>query len=208
VSRYCFYIDGFNVYYALNGDHSLTAFPYRKYKWLNYRKLTESVIGKKDTITGIFYFTAIVRWKTADVVHRHQQYIKGLRSVGVETIQGRFMDKDIRCHICKKNFSTHEEKRTDVNIALKLLGDAIDDLYDKAVIVTADTDLIPAIKAVHKYAPEKKIGIMFPIGRSNNDLKQEADFRRKMTQELLQKSQFPNKVKIGSEIIKRPDSWC
>ena len=95
MSRYCFYIDGFNVYYALNGNHSLDSFPYRKYKWLNYRKLAESVIGQKDTIAGIFYFTSFVKWKTPDVVHRHKQYIKVLRKVGVETIQGRFMGKDI-----------------------------------------------------------------------------------------------------------------
>lgn len=207
MSRYCFYIDGFNVYYALNGDHSLSYFPYRKYKWLNYKKLAESVIGAHDIITGVFYFTAIVSWKRPDKIHRHQQYIKALRSEGVETIQGRFKDKDIRCHICNKIFLTHEEKRTDVNIALKLLGDAIDNLYDKAIVISADTDLLPAIKAVHKYAPDKKIGIMFPIGRSNYDLKQEADFKLKMPQKLLQKSQFPDEVEVGKEIIKRPDNW-
>ncbi len=32
--RYCVYIDGFNVYYALR-----EAFP--QYKWLNYRKLAD-----------------------------------------------------------------------------------------------------------------------------------------------------------------------
>lgn len=60
VSRYCFYINGFYVYYALNGDPSIDSFPYRKYNWLNYRKLAESVIGQKDTIIGIPYFTSSV----------------------------------------------------------------------------------------------------------------------------------------------------
>ena len=40
------------------------------------------------------------------------------------------MDKDIRCHKCNQYFLTHEEKRTDVNIAPKLFGDAFEDLYD------------------------------------------------------------------------------
>ena len=207
MSRYCFYIDGFNVYYALNGDPSLKSFPYRKYKWLDYRKLAESIIGQRDTITGIFYFTAFVRWKTPAVVYRHKQYIKALRSVGVETIQGRFMDKHIKCHNCNKHFLTHEEKRTDVNIALKLLGDAFDDLYDKALIISADSDLLPVIQTVHKYFPDKEIGVMFPIGRTSFDLRQHADFRRKMRKNLLQDSQFPDEIKVGSEIIKRPNSW-
>lgn len=207
MSRYCFYIDGFNVYYALNGDPSLKNFPYRKYKWLNYRKLAESVIGKNDLITGVFYFTALVRWKTPDVVYRHKQYIKVLRSVGVETIQGRFMNKEIKCHNCNKCFLTHEEKRTDVNIALKLLGDAFDDLYDKALIISADSDLLPVIQTVHKYFPGKEIGVMFPINRTSFDLRQNADFRRKMRESILQDCQFSDEVKVGSEIIKRPDSW-
>lgn len=207
MSRYCFYIDGFNVYYALNGDPALKSFPYRKYKWLDYKKLAESIIGHRDTITGIFYFTAFVRWKTPDVVYRHKQYIKALRAVEVETIQGRFMDKHIKCHHCNKYFSTHEEKRTDVNIALKLLGDAFDNLYDKALIISADSDLLPVIQTVHKYFPDKEIGVMFPIGRTSFDLRQSADFRRKMRVSLLQDCQFSDEVKVGTEIIKRPDSW-
>jgi len=69
----------------------------------------------------------------------------------------------IKCHNCNKYFSTHEEKRTDVNIALKLLGDAFDDLYDKAIIISADSDLLPVIQSVHKYFPDKEIGVMFEV---------------------------------------------
>jgi len=200
MSRYCIYIDGFNVYYALQ-------YPtYRKYKWLNYRKLAESVVGKNNRITGIFYFTAIVRWKP-DNARRHKIYIRALRWAGVDTIQGRFLEKQVRCHKCNQFYKTHEEKRTDVNIALKIFCDAIDNLYDKALIVSADSNLMPSILAVRKYAPEKSIGIMFPIGRSNNDLIREADFRIKMSQQLLQSCQFLEQIKVGNTIINRPDSW-
>ena len=217
MNRYCFYVDGFNVYHALNDHLSYKpdlphvkenkCFPYRNYKWLNYRKLAESVIGSKDTITGIFYFTAFVKWKPSKVIFRHKQYIKALRSQGVETIQGRFMKKYIVCHRCNREFLTHEEKRTDVNIALKLFCDAIDDLYDKAVIVSADSDLLPAIKAVRKYAPDKEIGVMFPIGRNSYDLRENCDFRRIMSEKLLRNSQFPDEVKVGNITVKRPHSW-
>jgi uncharacterized LabA/DUF88 family protein len=200
MARYCIYIDGFNVYYALQ------ELSYQKYKWVNYRKLAESVIGKNDQITGVFYFTAIVRWKP-DNARRHKIYMRALRWAGVDTIQGRFQDKHVRCHKCNQIYKTHEEKRTDVNIALKVLCDAIDELYDKALIVSADSDLLPAIHAVRKYAPEKRIGVMFPIGRTNNDLGMEADFRIKMSQRLLSACQFPEQIKIGSTIIKRPDDW-
>jgi len=207
--RYCFYIDGFNVYHALNKEQlrgKKGRFPYRKYKWLNYRKLAESVIGPKDQIEGIFYFTAFAYWKPEKVV-RHKQYIKVLQSVGVETIRGRFMRKETECHLCHRVFVTHEEKRTDVNIAIKLLIDAVEDRYDKALIISADSDLLPAIMTVRNCAPEKELGVMFPIGRGNFELREKANFRRKMSEELLRQTQFPDKVPVGDEIIERPANW-
>ncbi len=201
MSRYCFYIDGFNVYYALQRNPA-----YRKYKWLNYRKLAESVVYANDTIAGIFYFTTLVRWHPENV-GRHKIYISALRSVGVEIVHGRFLEKSIKCHQCRQNFKTHEEKQTDVNIALKVLGDAVDGLYDKAMIISADSDLLPVIKSVQHHAPEKEIGVMFPIGHSSFELRQNASFRRKMSEKLLQDCQFPDKVKVGDKIISRPDNW-
>ena len=201
MSRYCFYVDGFNVYYALEENPA-----YHKYKWLNYRKLAEFVVGAKDKIEGIFYFTTFVRWHP-DRVERHERYIKVLRSVGVEIIQGRFLEKYIQCHKCQQYFKTHEEKQTDVNISLKMLGDAIDDLYDKALIISADSDLLPVIKSVQHHAPEKEIGVMFPIGRTSFELRQNAGFRRKMSERLLKDCQFSDEVKISDTIISRPESW-
>ena len=201
MARYCFYIDGFNVYYALQEKPY-----YYKYKWLNYRKLAETVIRAKDQTTGIFYFTAFVTWKPAAVA-RHEEYIKALRSVGVETIRGRFMKKDIKCHLCGRICNTHEEKQSDVNIALKMLGDAVDDSYDRAVIISADSDLLPVIKTVQRHAPEKEIGVMFPIGCTSFELRQNAAFRLRMREKLLRDCQFPDELRVGSATIRRPESW-
>jgi uncharacterized LabA/DUF88 family protein len=117
------------------------------------------------------------------------------------------MRKDITCHLCGGKFITHEEKQSDVNIALKVLGDAVEDLYDKALIVSADSDLLPVIKSVQKHTPEKEIGVMFPIGYTSFELRQNAAFRRKMSEKLLRNCQFPDEVKVGSTIIKRPHTW-
>ncbi len=173
---------------------------------MNYRKLAEQVIGPEDTIEGVFYFTAFAYWNRPKVA-RHKEYIKVLRSVGVEVIRGRFMRKETECHLCHRFYVTHEEKRTDVNIALKILRDAIEDRYDRALIISADSDLLPAIKAVQNCVPGKDIGVMFPIGRGGYELRNNADFRRKMTEKLLKTSQFPDKVRIGDKIIERPADW-
>ena len=50
--------------------------------------------------------------------------------------------------------SSPAKKKTDVNIATHLICDGIADLYETAIIVTADSDLIPAINAVKKLKPK------------------------------------------------------
>lgn len=199
MGRYCFYIDGFNMYYAMQGCYS-------KYKWLNYRKLCEDVAGPSNTVEKVCYFSAFVTWKR-DSYERHKVYIKALRSVQVDFIKGRFKEKDIRCHLCGKKFTSHEEKQTDVNIAIGLLSDAINDDYDRAVIVSADSDLIPAMQAVRKHCPTKEVGVMFPIGRNSFELKKEVDFVKKMKQKHLANCQFANSFQVGTETLQRPADW-
>jgi uncharacterized LabA/DUF88 family protein len=137
----------------------------------------------------------------------HKKYIKALRSVGVEVVRGRFKNKTFKCHHCLKEYKSHEEKQTDVNIAVQVVADAAIDKFDKAVIVSSDSDLIPVIKTIHRLKPEKEVGIMFPIGRGIFELRQAADFTLKMKRNHLISCQFPEKIKIGKEIIERPTSW-
>jgi len=200
MKRYRFYIDGFNVYYSLNNRR------YRKYKWLDYRKLAQTIIGTDDNISGLLYFTTFVNWKPDSVI-RHKQYIKVLRSAGVEVVFGRFLRKKVRCHVCGKYYYTREEKQTDVNIALRLVSDAVNDLYDCAVIISGDTDLIPVIETVHKLTPEKEVGVLFPLRRYNNSLERATDFAATMREKMLACCQFPQQVKCGNVVITRPDSW-
>ena len=49
--RIAFFIDGFNVYHALDERKK-----YWKYKWLNYAKLANCYITTKDTLKDIFYW--------------------------------------------------------------------------------------------------------------------------------------------------------
>jgi len=177
---------------------------------LNYHKLAELVVGTEDIVSSVYFFTTFARWKwkqDSGTKRRHRQYVKALRSAKVEVIQGRFLRADERCPLCRDFYPNHVEKRTDVNIALRLLGDAIEDIFDKAVIVSADSDLLPAIAAVHHHTPGKEVGVMFPIGRTSFDLRQHADFRLKMPEKLLGQSQFPDAIQVDSITLRRPDSW-
>lgn len=47
-----------------------------------------------------------------------------------------------------KGSGKYHEKGVDVKIAVDLLVGAFDNMYDEAILVSSDTDLVPAIKKV------------------------------------------------------------
>ncbi|MHC4527238.1 MAG: NYN domain-containing protein, partial [Planctomycetota bacterium] len=185
---------------------SLNTRRFSKYKWLNYKRLAQDTLKPGCILEEVLYFTTEVHWKP-DAVLRHRQYVKALRSEGVRVVYGRFLQKKVRCHLCGGWYKTREEKQTDVNIALRLICDGMKNLYDRAVIVSGDTDLVPVIETVHANLPDKEVGVMFPLRRYNNSLEKAADFSITMRERILSRCQFPDQVKVGNTIIRRPDSW-
>jgi len=208
MSRIVFLVDGFNLYHALdyspNASHPKR---YNRYKWLSLTKLARAYITAKDTIAGIYYFTTLATWDPNKVA-RHKLFIKANELEGVQVVYGEFKRKQKHCNLCHRYFWTVEEKQTDVNIALKLFQLAVQDVYDKAIIISGDTDLLPSVKAVQATFPTKTIGVVIPIGRASEDFKNNADFHFKMKEHQLQASRFPDTIllKDGSK-LECPPSW-
>ena len=153
------FIDGFNLYHAIDdlGKHQL--------KWLDLRKLSEQFAPKPDfTITAVFYFSAYAYWRR-DAQVRHREYVKALKATGVTPIMGKFKEKDRSCRKCGHSWKDHEEKETDVNIATYILREAYKDSYDILLLISADSDLAPAIRLVKKDFPEKRTRVIFPPSR-------------------------------------------
>ncbi|MGH9861489.1 MAG: NYN domain-containing protein [Candidatus Acidiferrales bacterium] len=89
--------------------------------------------------------------------------IRANESAGVRVVFGKLKRRDVRCRLCGGVFTKPEEKQTDVNIAIELLRLAVADRYDKAILISGDTDLLPAVKAVQTTFPGKQIGVVLPI---------------------------------------------
>ena len=109
---------------------------------------------------------------------------------------------------CGKSFVRHEEKETDVAMATKLLEVIVTNECDTAILVTGDTDLIPALKLVRRLLPRSAIGVMFPVFRHNIELAAEAHYSFKINQKDIQKAQFPVEIvrPDGLTLIK-PRTW-
>ncbi|MCX8037697.1 MAG: NYN domain-containing protein [Candidatus Sumerlaeia bacterium] len=203
MARIAVYIDGFNVYHALDSNCA-----WHKYKWLDYRALAACYLGGKDTLSHVRLFTSLATWNP-DKVQRHRILLRAQELRGVEIILGKFKRKDTRCRAdCKKAFHTFEEKLTDVNMAAWLFRGAYLDEYDTAILITGDTDIIPAIKMIRSLFLNKKIGVVIPIGRSSNELKQNCDLYFRMNERQLLRSQLPDVLDGGAAgLLKRPSTW-
>ena len=79
--------------------------------------------------------------------------------------RGHFKEKQKKCLKCGAKWCAHEEKQSDVNFALHLLHQAHIDGFDKAFLITADSDLCPAIDLVLDTFPEKELVILTPPNR-------------------------------------------
>ena len=62
-------------------------------------------------------------------------------------------------------WKSREEKETDVAIAAHLVADALCDRFDLAILITADSDLKPAIAVVRADASTKFVFVAAPPGR-------------------------------------------
>jgi len=193
-------VDGFNLYHSLQETPTL-----RKYKWLNIHKLltTYFPVG----LEKISYFTSPTPWDL-DKVARHKVYIKALESTGIEIIYGKFKDRDRKCPLCKKNYRAREEKQTDVGIALKLFRSAHEKSFDKAVLVTGDSDQLPSFREVRQCFPGLSLGVVLPIGREAAELKSESDFYLRIKERVLSKCLFDTTINLtDGTILRRPGEW-
>jgi uncharacterized LabA/DUF88 family protein len=209
--RVVVYIDGFNLYHsALQKNFKNTPENRRRWpelRWLDLKKLSLQFINhKKETLTNVCYFSAQTLWMPERAV-KHRKYINALKSVGVEVVLGQFKEKDRSCPICKHQYKSHEEKETDINIAITMLSDAFQDKFDTALILSGDSDLTPAVCELKKLFPTKKVGIILPPYQFGADLTTKADYVKKIHRSDLRRSLLPKEVSYLDEKVKAPDGW-
>jgi uncharacterized LabA/DUF88 family protein len=211
--RVALLVDGFNLYHSLDDASKRKNKGNRGTKWLNLRSYMDGIlplICAHGRLQGLYYFSAYATHrlsKDSETIVRHNAFIGALKSVGFQIQLGGFKKKRVRCHHCKTSTFRHEEKGTDVSISIKLLELAIFDHADIIVIMSGDTDLIPAILEARRLAPEKKFIVVFPHGRQNTELAHASDGVVTMTYGDITSHQFPPIIDhIGSTIVK-PAGW-
>ena len=102
-------------------------------------------------------------------------------------------------------FHTMEEKGSDVNLAAHLLNDAWQDLFEAAVVVSNDTDLVVPIRMVTEER-KRPVFVVCP-GRWQvaPQLRQVASHVRHIRPAILRAAQFPG-ILPGTAVTK-PADW-
>ena len=195
------FVDGFNLYHALErfepAEPVADPHRYQKYKWLCLTSLMNRfVASKSEKLVGVELFTAYPNWHNTDAKRlRHETFVSAQRERGVHVTFGEFKPKTVICQsTCRQAFQTYVEKQTDINIAVSLIGFA--NLYDKAILLTADSDQVPTINLLKRMYPEKRYAVMPPIGRGAKDLQRVCHQSFKMTEAHLVACQLQNPLPV------------
>ena len=123
---------------------------------------------------------------------------------------GNFKKKYRQCNKCNATWIGHEEKESDVSLALYLLDLAYQDAYDKAFLVTADTDLVPAIKMVRKHFQHKEVIALIPKNRFQNamELRQACNGASRIEETHLERNLFPASITMADgTAVARPTKY-
>jgi len=200
------FVDGFNLYHAIDDLGK------QHYKWLDIRKIVLSFLDPNlHDLVSTYYFSAYATW-LPDAHRRHQVFVRALEYSGVTAIMGSFKEKRRQCKTCGSGWIAHEEKESDVNLALAIARGAYRNDYDEAFLVTGDSDLAPAIRMVQADFPTKKFKIITPPGRRHSkELGALADKLVSIKEVHLQRSLFPEFVTedvTGKLIATRPAKYA
>jgi len=142
--RVYIYIDGGNLYHNLKQTgHSSMNF--------DFKKFVEFFVGERK-LEGIRYYIGQIKPIDGDEksqnLHKHQQILfEKLKKAGFYIVRG---------HI-RQIGKIFAEKGVDVRIGIDLVEGAYEDRYDRAILISSDGDLAPAVEMVTRKGKKVEI---------------------------------------------------
>lgn len=228
--RTAFFVDGYNLFYGL-----LAGTPY---KWLDLPALLAEIVrveNPESTVDCINFFTSGVKPSLASrgIASKEAQdtYLRALIARGVSVFYGRhqlesgkaprFVNKHTPASRADQvEIWKLEEKETDVHIAISMYRLAsreaakpAGERVEQIVLVSADTDMTPALVALSEDFPELRLGVILPhregIQRTvPGSFKEYVHWIRHVVKVAeLVKCQFPERVPTRKKPAVKPDYW-
>ncbi|MFF2026701.1 NYN domain-containing protein [Streptomyces sp. NPDC058171] len=205
MSELIVYVDGFNLYHGLHEKYG------RRFLWLDLEKLART-LRPRDQLVKVKYFTASVM-NDPDALSRQDTYLQALSAYSGETVEivkGRYQAKRKTCRQCGGSWTHYEEKETDVNIAVSLVADVATKAATSAVIISADSDLAPAVRKAKSLAPGTHIMAAFPPKRFSNELKTLMPASFPIGRAKFAGTQLPDQITdpVTGHVLALPAKWA
>ncbi|MCA8936699.1 MAG: NYN domain-containing protein [Planctomycetes bacterium] len=217
----CVYIDALNLYYK--------RLRRSRFRWLDLVKFADLLLTQ-DTVAQVNLYYAAVKSPPWDRGSHDRQntYFSALRTLErLELIEGKmrttFEDKVAKeplpdgRYVLRRVYVT-EEKGSDVNLATDLLWDAVQNRYEKAVVVSGDTDLVRAMHIVKERTATEIVSVI-PRASPTPPGDNESGYIRQLrnvshhqityiSDGLLAEAQLPDRVVTRRGKVKhKPPSW-
>lgn len=198
------YVDGFNLYHGLHAEAG------RRWLWLDLVALAEALRPRSDVLR-VNYFTAPVLGDRGGA-HRQAEYQNALvarHGERIRIVQGRYQRKQMTCRKCGASWTKHEEKETDVNIAVTLVADAAARTMESALVISADSDLAPGIRTARQVNGDLNVVAAFPPQRNSEELRKLMTSSFPIGLARLRQAQLPLEVTSpGGATYRRPQHWA
>jgi len=201
------YFDGSNFYHLSRLNYKINK--------VDFGKLANKFIDlSSEEIVKINYFIAPVnQQEKPDLYSKQQKFFsqisknpliqiylgnlvrRPLNKINIICDKCGIQEADsLSCPKCNKKIKLSDtykstEKGVDVNLAITLLLDALNDKYDKALLFSGDADFCPAIKYVIQNLKKQVVFCAFPKPRTN-ELIQCCSETLKITKKIIEDSKI------------------
>ena len=203
-SRAALYVDGFNLY------HAIERFEEPFLKWINLWNLGELLIPKKTHELVLAKLFTAKRDGDAQSDARRITFINAMRAAGVKDVQGHYLIDPRECLKCGHTWKKPTEKQTDINLALAVIMDGLDDQYDYAYLLSADSDQAATARAFRERLPDKTLINVIPPGQTVS-----AQVMRYAHEKIILTKDHIERVVMGAHVkgftdnlIRRPDGYA
>lgn len=198
IERVAWFVDGFNLYYSLRSLKN------GRYLWLDLGKLADSRIKAHQENVKMTYFTALTNSRDGSSQRQHD-YLSAVDIMcdfPMEIVLNSFKRNSWECENCDSKNKIYREKQTDVALGVAMVSGAFKNEFDVAILVSADTDFIPAISQVKSIG--KKVVVALPPGRRSMALEESASSVYHLKENSLRKAQLPNSLENSGQTISKP----
>ena len=194
--RAAVYVDGFNLFHAIDDlDES-------HLKWLDLMALSKHLVGINRDLVRVVWCSA--KHPDPAKAERWINYRNALLATGVVVIPGHFTEQ-----------LPISEKEGDVNVALHLMLDAVDDVYDIAYLISADSDQVATAKLFReRFGPSsakpKKLYSVAPPNRPHSGhIKSYVDHCTDLSKADIENHLLPSQLKRSDgRPIHRPPRYA